>query len=101
MISRLILLSSIITIANSQVVAVTGNHAISTGDLGWSVVQVNPAEFGVFILPLGTGTFTISIDGGPIILLNNLSWTGEQIFPRCSVVTTIGDVSISLNSLKN
>ena len=61
-------------------------------------MQVNPAEFSVFILPLGTGAFTISIDGGPIILLNNLSWTGEQIFPRCSVVTTIGDVSISLNS---
>jgi hypothetical protein len=86
--------------AQDGVGAITGNHAISTEDLGWSVVQVNPAEFGVFILPLGTGQFSISIDDGAFISLNNLTWIGEQVFPKCSVVTTIGDgdISVSLNS---
>jgi hypothetical protein len=86
------------TIITAQVAAITGNHAISTPDLGLSIVQVNPSQFGVFISSLGTGVFTISIDGQVPIPLNNLTWSGEQLFPKSNVITILGDITISLNT---
>ena len=85
--------------AAAQVSAITGNHGVSTGDIDWSVVQIDPAAFGIFISPLGTGRLTVAVDGGAPQPLSSLAWTGDSVFPAVNLRASAagGAVTIELN----
>ena len=61
---RLLCAAAAAAACTAQVPAGVGNHGMSSGDASWSVVQVDPAAFGQFISPLGTGALTLAVDGG-------------------------------------
>jgi hypothetical protein len=85
--------------AAAQVSAITGNHGVSTGDIDWSVVQIDPAAFGIFISPLGTGRLTVAVDGGAPQPLSSLAWSGDSVFPAVNLRASAagGAVTIELN----
>lgn len=82
----LALAALLLALARAQVPSAIGNHGISTGDVDWSVVQVNPATFGEFIAPLGAGALALAVDGGAPAPLSSFSWTARDgVFPAMAL----------------
>ena len=83
--------------ATTQPAAFTGNHALSTPDAGWSAVTLNPAQFGVFLSPLGRGELTLTVNGAqqPLRALN---WSGDAVYPGGALQAAFAGVDLTLRS---
>jgi hypothetical protein len=58
---------------------------------------VNPSAFGVYLSHLGRGALTLSVNGVSTSV-NDLSWTGDVVFPGGALAASFQGVSLSLRS---
>ena len=98
----LLLLLLLAAPTRAQVPSAVGNHGISSGDVDWGVVQVDPAAFGEFIAPLGAGALALAVDGGAPRPLSSLAWRArDAVFPALALGLDLGaaapGVSIELD----
>jgi hypothetical protein len=81
----------------AQPAAYTGNHALSTGDPGWSEVTLNPSTFGVFLSPLGRGELSLTVNGATASV-RALNWSGDVVYPGGTLEANFSGASLSLRS---
>ena len=95
---RVLLVGALLPLAaRAQVPSAVGNHGVSTGDVDWSVVQVNPAAFGEFIAPLGTGALALAVDGGAAAPLSSLAWRArDAVFPALALELELAALGVTV-----